>query len=630
MTSRDWLGVLTLVVCVHGCSDDQGPPADSSTGTDAATATGMTTTPLPTTGEASTGSETLDPTGQATEDPTTTTADPTEDPTGEDPPGVSFLEPVDHLIRASMALRGVRPQLVELETVAADPSQLPGIVDQYLEDPRFVVTIQDMYAEALLLRAQLTPSMVPFVNVMAGMDNTTYMDSVPEEPLKVIGWVVAENRPFFEIVTTDKGFVNEVGAKVWKVDGYDDNAGGWQEVTFTDGRPSSGGILRSAALWRRHLSNGKNYHRGRANVVSAALLCDDYVALDVPPFDDVDLSSDAAVTMALVNNPGCVGCHQTLDPLASFVWGWQSRTRGGLANAYDANGDCIDPNDDRCYPMTAYKPADEKKWENTTKRPPAFFGKPFPDGNVDELGGAIAEDPRFAECVVRRFYSYMAQIQLDAVPLTLVDELLAAYESGNGADARALARAIVLSDAFRVSHADPELADELVGIKVARPEQLERTIFDLTGFVWLAHRPTQAVHGHFPLMASDEWGYRAMAGGIDGFSITQPTFTFNATRSLTVEALSEEAAGYVVDRDFAEPDPTARRLLKLVTPDSDDQAVRDQLVYLHGRVLGELVTAESPAVEASFALWTAVTGTPEHKWKTVLTAMFQDHRINFF
>ncbi|MEL6180903.1 MAG: hypothetical protein AAFS10_18225, partial [Myxococcota bacterium] len=58
---------------------------------------------------------------------------------------VQYLSPTDHLVRASMALRGVRPSVEELETVRANPDALPGVVDTYIESEAFGTTIRDMH-----------------------------------------------------------------------------------------------------------------------------------------------------------------------------------------------------------------------------------------------------------------------------------------------------------------------------------------------------------------------------------------------------------------------------------------------------------------------------------------------------
>lgn len=610
-------GLGWVVLALAACGDDGGGASDPTAGS--TSGTGAPTTGVATNHGASDA-------GEATSDDDTTTADGVVAPVP--------LSPTDHLIRASMALRGVRPALAELQQVAEDPGALPAIVDEYLADPRFAETVKDIYAEALLMRAQLNQSMLPYVGPLAALelDDASYLASVPEEPLRLIAAIAADpDRSWTDVVTTDEVHVNEVGAAAWEVSGYDAQAGGWQTVKWADERRQGGGVLNSSAVWHRHRSNGNNYQRVRANLVARVFLCEDYLTRDIPPFPPVDFSDAEALSNALQSNPGCRSCHQTLDPLASYFWGAQSRGRAGIANSYDINGDCLPGKEHICYPTEEYLQKQEPGWMVTTERAPGYFGEPTPDGHIDALGEHVAADPRFSQCTARRFYSYMAQVNLDAVSFELVNAFDAAFQVDGRLDVRALARAIVLSDAFKVSHVeDAALAEDVVGLKVARPEQLERMFAELTGFRWIGMRQPDDVHGEFPLLNSDGWGYRAMAGGIDGYSITQPTWTFNPTRTLVVQALAAEAAAYVVDRDFDEPNQGQRKLLQRVTEASSEADVRAQLALLHARVLGEMVAADSLEVDESLGLWNAVAGDTRRKWKILLTAMFQDNRLVFF
>jgi hypothetical protein len=615
-----WSAALLLAAC-----------SDATTATTALPDTGIDSTGAPGTTADATGPETPTTTG----DPPGSTGDvPGTGSTGDpvDPPAIVPLSATDHLLRISMALRGIRPSLAELAAVADDPGALGGIVDTYLDDPLFALTVKDIYAEALLMRAHLNASMLPYVGPLAGLDDSQYLASVPEEPLELIAAVVRDpKRSFTDIVTTDEVYVNEAGAGAWRVTGYDAQTGGWQQVQWADERPEGGGVLASSALWHRHRANGNNYQRVRANLVSRVFLCEDYLTRDVPPFPDVDFADVEALKGALQTNPGCVSCHQTLDPLASYFWGAQSRGKATVVNSYDMQGQCIMGKEKTCFPLEEYVASQETLWTKTTGRAPGYFGEPTPDGHLDVLGEQVAADPRFSQCVARRFYSYMNQTQLDAVPFALVDRFDVAFHVDDRLDIRALARAIVLSDEFRAGHAeDPADADSVVGLKVARPEQLERMFRDLTGFRWVGMRQPGDVHGEFPLLNSDSWGYRAMAGGIDGYSITQPTWTFNPTRTLVLQALAAEAAGYVVDRDLDTADRAKRKLMTLVDEAADESAVRQQIAQLHARVLGELVAADAAEVDESYALWSAIDGGARQQWKILLTAMFQDNRVAFF
>jgi len=631
---RRWTHAYAAALLLAACTGDGSDGSDGApnTGDTTAAATAADTGDTPTGGPAST----TDPPA-TTGTTTTTTGDDTtggaDSSTGEPAATLVPLAPTDRLVRISMALRGVRPALTDMQAVADDPAALPGIVDAYLEDPRFAETVKDLYAEALQVRAQLNASMLPYVGPLAGLDDPRYMASVPEEPLELIAAVVRDPaRSFADIVTTDEVYVNAVGAGAWHVAGYDpDSPDDWQRVHWSDDRPQGGGVLTSSALWHRHRANGNNHQRVRANLVSRVFLCEDYLARDVPPFPPVDFTDTEALSSALQQNPGCVSCHQTLDPLASFFWGSQSRGKAGIANAYDDMGECIAGKEKICFPTEEYVQTQESLWTKTTGRAPGYFGAPDVDGHLDALGEHLAADPRFSQCVARRFYSYMAQVHLDAVPFALVSELDAAFHVDDRLDIRALVKAIALSDEFLASHSDdPAEADAVIGLKVARPEQMERMFEDLTGFRWLGMRNPGDVHGEFRLLNSDAWGYRAMAGGVDGYQVTQPTWTFNPTRTLVVQTLAAEAAGYVVERDFMTPAKAERKLLTLVDEGSADAVVRQQIAQLHLRVLGEAVPEDSLEVDESFALWTAVAGEPRQKWKILLTAMLQDNRVVFF
>jgi hypothetical protein len=53
-------------------------------------------------------------------------------------------------------------------------------------------------------------------------------------------------------------------------------------------------------------------------------------------------------------------------------------------------------------------------------------------------------------------------------------------------------------------------------------------------------------------------GYQVLAGGIDAIFVQKPSYTYNATTSLTLRALARQAANVVVEADFAIEDRTKR------------------------------------------------------------------------
>jgi hypothetical protein len=241
-------------------------------------------------------------------------------------------------MRVAVALRGARPTAAELAAVRADPSAIAGIVDTYLAAPEFGALVRDVWNEALLLRVDVNRFVLPAVGPLAERGTRGRV------PARGLGGAAApdrvrrgNDRPFGEIVTADYAIASELG---------DRSCGaatpmpptparppaGWQKVAWDSGQPMAG-ILSSGALWLRHPSNGTNLHRGQAELVSEALLCSGFLGRDVPLFNNIDLSDEEVVKTALTTSPGCVSCHQTLDPLASHLFGFQRV--GHVRKAYD-------------------------------------------------------------------------------------------------------------------------------------------------------------------------------------------------------------------------------------------------------------------------------------------------------
>jgi hypothetical protein len=550
-------------------------------------------------------------------------------PAGE----LELLEPVDHLVRIALVLAGRRPTEDELAAVRRDPAALGVIVDRYLDAPEFGAVVRDMWHEVLLLRVEgrfVLPRLGPLAG--AGSD-ADWVREVSEEPLRLIEHVVRHDRPFSEVVTADYTIASDLGLKAWGgttlQTGEDAPPEGWHKAAWDSEQPMAG-ILSSGALWLRHPSNGTNLHRGQAHVIADALLCSGFLERDVPLFNDIDLSDETAVKDALVEDPGCVSCHQTLDPLASHLFGFVRVAPGQVRRSYANDGECVKQERGLCYPLREYRPQQAKQWRNKTGRPPGYFGLPSED--LRSLAQQIAADPRFSMCVARRFYGYFMQVGWDEVPdataVSLQDALIDA-----GMRVKPLVKAIVLSDDFRAVRARAgSRAEGIAGRKTTRPEQLARLVADLTGFHWTAHpgKGAKAAErfGEVDLMGTDQFGYRSMAGGVEGFQITEPSFAYSPTRTLVLQTLAAEAAAYAVEQEFARPRAQRRLFTEVDADEVAEPAVRAQLARLHERVLAAPVAERGPEVDATYALFGAAAD-GRRGWILVLAALLQDPRVAF-
>ncbi|MFT4623629.1 MAG: hypothetical protein ACI8PZ_002285 [Myxococcota bacterium] len=558
-----------------------------------------------------------------------------------DAPVADFLSPVEHAVRASMAIRGIRPSPDELASVHADPSRLPSLVDTWLHDPRFGDTIKDLHAEALLLRTDVLDQL-PVLGPLESSSVGAIHRATTEAPLRMVERVVLEDRPYTEIVTADWVLADPVLATIYGLP-YDPAGPEWQPSRWSDGRPMAG-LLSESELYRRVESAGSNFHRLRANYIADTFLCADFAGRDIAIDGGIDLTDEALVAQAVFTNPSCVGCHQALDPLAAFFWGFKVQVKQfGVTKAYLS--DCRDIQLDTspylasqfCYPLEHWTASDESGWSEMGLRPPGYYGEPATD--LSDLGRLMAEDPRFSACTARRFQGYLGQLDKNDVAFDVAAELQDVLIE-SGFSARELVRHIVLSDRFRRVN-----GDDVVGLLTVRPEQYARMLEDWTGWAWrgigdpencATSRPLvgSICWGEVDLLRSDRFGFRTLAGGVDGFYNTTPTHDPTPMRELVLSRVAFEAAGFVVPRDLSEPDPGARRLLTQVEADTTDEpTIRAQLADLHVRILGTLAEPDDAAVDASWALWSdtlAVHGSPTVAWQLTLGALLQDPRVMFY
>jgi len=581
-----WLAALMAL----GCGSDPTATGQESTDTEGST------------GEAS---STGDCEGECSEGESTG-ANETDDDPGPEP---EYLDDDALLVRISMALRGTRPSAEDLQAVRDDPSVLPNLVDAYMAGPGFAETVRDLHNDALHTNVEgQFPSFAPLEDV-AGF---AISQSIMNTSLRLAEAIVLEDRPYSELVTADTWVIDDVVAAVY---GIDAPGSGWREIPMPSDRPAAG-VLSDNAFFLRHESAGANHNRGRANAVTTALLCLDYEDTNIELDDGVDLTDPAALADALSNNPSCMACHETLDPIASHFFPYPGNVMNG-----DITG----------YPVPdLYRPEGEDAWMNTNGRAPEYFGQET--GDIGALGAAIAEDSRFTACAARRFYAYFTRTRLEDVPQETVEVLQAAFEADD-LRARTLIREVVLSDAFRIAAASDEAdADDVHGYLRARPFQLARLVEDLTGYRWELDlelvAPGQGA-GIVDLARSSTIGFQVLGGSGDSFTVFESIDTTNATTALFQRQLAAEAASYVVEHDAGADEP---RLLRdgLVT---EEGAVRAQLAVLFDRIYGEAVLPDAASVDDGWALFSAVfeaSNDPARAWKATLTAMLRDMDVLFY
>lgn len=503
-----------------------------------------------------------------------------------DPPEVAEtpeMGAVDLLERASLDLRGVRPTVEEIEAVEADPGALDASLDALLQDPRFEGRVRDLWAEVYLTRTES----YSITGATYDLDPAAFQASVGDEALRVLGYIAANDLPYTELVTGDWTMADENLAAAWPID---HPGTGWTRSTYTDGRPAAG-VLATNGLWWRYTSTDSNANRKRANQISRIFLCNDYLSRPIEFDRNINLLDEEAVQTAITTNPSCQNCHASLDPIASYLFGfwWYDYT-----NPTEA---------------AFYFPEREQRWRSYTEVEPSFYGEP--GWNLADLGQQLAADHRFPECATQQAYELLLRrdVTLDDTD-ALVTHRNAFIEGG--LTMRALIRSILDDPRYRSGATDTE---GFVPKKMVTADMLASQIEDLTGFRWTATG--------YDMLGTDSVGVRTLAGGADGYNTTATATTPNATLLLVQARLAEAGALWVVDN---EPE----RLFTVdfaATPETDQAAMAEQIQALHLRIFGRRVAVDGDEVAAGLELWSAVyavEGDGATAWAAVLTALLRD------
>jgi hypothetical protein len=505
------------------------------------------------------------------------------------------LAPPRLLRRISLDLRGRLPSLEELEAVEADPAALEALASDYLDDPAFEQRFVDLLAEHW--RTQVDSFLVTYeeFSQLQGdpRNEFPWERAMGEEPLRLAARLVAEDRPWREILQVDYTLANEVLESVWPLDCEDGE--GWRTCRYTDGRPAAG-VLATSGLWMRYYTTQSNLNRARSSALLRIFICEDYLARPVS-FSRVE--GGETTVEAIRSDPVCLGCHASLDPLAANLFGFF-------------------PNNDRHGPeLHLYHPERELMGELLLETEMAWFGEPT--SGLADMAGALAADPRFAHCAVE---STTTTLWGRAPELEEWDTVLALREVFEDSDQsmKALLRAVIDTDEYRVgSLADGASEEEQELERTARlmtPPLAADAIEDLTGWRWWYEGYDQLVN--------DDLGYRIMAGGKDGDHVVVNQEVPNLVIAAVYARFSQAAAGYAAREELT--DGGERRLFSGVSLGDrpGDAAFDRELGDLWFRLLAERPTEGE--LSALAALWSAVEADygAEQAWIAAVSVLLRD------
>lgn len=504
-------------------------------------------------------------------------------------PTLPEADAVTLLNRASLDLRGRRPTQAELEAVEADPAALDALLDEMVDDPGFPERLVALYAEVFRTRAdRFLVSLDNDVDFLDTDRALAFKHAVGEEPLRLVAYLAEQELPYTELVTADYTLANPLLLEHLPLEALEEGEG-WVPARYLDDRPAAG-VLSSTGLWWRYTSTFENANRGRAQAIGRILLCDDRFEAAVS-FQGTTADLEERVR----TDPSCTGCHATLDPLGSYLWGFVWR------------------NQEAWLEVTRYNPTQEGDWAVTTGISPELYGQPGHD--LRGLGRQLAADPRFVGCAVETAMELLLNRGLQVEDARWFTQHREDFLD-SGLSLKALYRSVVDNPVYRAADSDEDWAAPL---RTVRPDQLAGSLEALTGYRW-------TWQGN-DMLDTDARGVRVLIGGVDGVLATSPAADPSTTTVLALERVAEAAAQWAVGRE-GELDPAERTLFLEVdlTADPGDAAVAVQVQALLLRCHGRRHALDSELVLGLTALWRALadsTQSPRQAWVLVLSGIFR-------
>jgi hypothetical protein len=444
-----------------------------------------------------------------------------------------------------------------------------------------------------------------------------YRKAFQGEPMKLVEYIVRNDRPFTEIVTADYIMVTPYTARGYGI--YDQVKSRFKNPddpfeyipvklkalvarTHDDDEDSPTGYYAHAGLLstfqylKRYPTTETNRNRARARVFYLQFLGVDVLELAAR------VSDAAAVTakfpVPTMQAPECVVCHKTVDPVAGLFqdyWkfeGVYGRRKGGWFKDMFA---------------------------------PGFEGEDLPPHErwraLQWLGERTAKDPRFATAMVGHVYYILTGRKVLPPPRDIDDPLFAARERAyeeqhkqaeaiaadfvrSGFNLKVAFKDWILSDYYRAdglatAAADPRRRAELDDVGVCRmlaPEQVERKVAAIFGRPWGKLNDQLAM----------------LYGAIDSKEVTERATDPSGAMGAIQRMMANDVALRETALDFSRP-PGERLLFKDIEPDvvpgesaEADAKIRRTIAYLHQRVLGREDAPDSAEVQLTYSLFAGV------------------------
>ncbi len=613
--------------------------------------------------------------------------------------GVTFMDGYSQLRRATLLLAGRLPTAEEIQSVDEDINNLDVVFDTIMGkgeargEDKFYEFLETGWNDILHTRGLIIQNLdaqsnanrrywglldaiepVPDPN-LSDTENRALRDAhnqffkreevgaeyaMRHAPVKLISYIVRNDRPFTEILTADYMMVNPFSAKAFDIyeksvfdpttnsnrrvkdlfknteaknsksdyllgalnysqdENYPNDANeyvpaqknGGGKTGIPDGEDFYHAGLLSSVFWRRIVSTDTNVNRARSRMFFKVFLDTDILQL-APRVGGADDAED--VENPVVELSQCSVCHIPMDPVAGLL---QHFTNAGSRQKFQSR----------------FGP-----WDQGYK--PGFNGVDLPEDRLDDaerwLGEMAIKDPRFPIAMVVNGLFIIGNIPTLNPPNDtnsfFYTQELRAYEEQR-------AEILRISDLFVQSNFDfkviikawlksplltavnletPPDADRSVELgavgfsSISTPESLSRKIEAIFGRLWTSkNRFGQDIstlsNEEYIRQGGNDAELYSLYAGIDSKETLERLKVPNGVHGSVMRVLAEDLACRSTGYEFSLAANT-RVLFPFVekgdTLSNNETAIRKNIVYLHERILGERHSVDDPEITFTVQLF---------------------------
>ena len=446
---------------------------------------------------------------------------------------VEALSLIQKQRRFYLDMLGVFPTNQDVETLMLHMEQHPktSLIDDswiynQLQKQQHQERLVPLFTEWLLTRVDAFNVTYRSYNLSEN-DAFLFRRSIGEEPTRLMAYIGSQDMDFRDILTVNYTIVNDLLLDIWPLEPVDSINGNdeWFPAYYTDNRPA-GGVLMTNGLWWRYYTTPHNYSRTRAMALTDLFLCENYLLKPIK-FSAPSLLERDALQEVIQTDEACIGCHSTLDPIASALFGFW------WFDLYDVTE------------MTSYHPEREKLGTYYMNQQPAYFGIPI--DSPSDLGYLISQDHRFYTCTTKKMMSLLLRREITLSDFNQVVAHKNAFINGKFRLSELISSIVQSEEYFAGSFEEQATDQDIQKIQTRRiftASQWKSVLYDFTGFLWEID--------NIDMLEDDTLGFRTLLGGIDSYQVTKTLSTTNLSRQITLKRLSQAAATHVVNHDFSQ------------------------------------------------------------------------------